>query len=754
MRRFLIALLCIACATGVMATPARRGLWRSLTLTDGTTVQAELRGDAFCHFYQDAEGVRYTRVPGSDTYQPADMATLHARAYQRRKAPAQAATRRAPRRITIGSEHAPLTGTHHELIIMVNFSNCAFEATHTQELYNRIVNEEGFVDMSLGFYDGSVRDYFLAQSDGLFTLEFDIVGPVTLPHPYSYYGRNDSRYDQDEAPERMIIDAVKAVDDDVDFSRYDNDGDGYVDQVFVLYAGKNESAGGDANTVWPHKYNISYSSINNYRPLSQDGVLIDDYACSSELTWTGMEQVSATQYEYTFGLAGIGAICHEFSHCLGLPDVYDTAYENYGMNTWSIMDAGEWNGIECPGYTPAAYTAYERMYCGWRQPTELRTDTIIRGMKPITRGGETFIIRNQAHPDEYYLLENRQLDGWDRALDAIDDQQLLGLLVTHVDFDATIWEYNEVNCTNSTRGQTGNTHQRLHVVAADNSYQSEKTDPVTHYDYYDYADVQGDAYPYQGNDSLTNTSIPRANLYNINTDGTRLLGVGITNIRQNADGTIDFDFRASAGTAPYTPDEVYFYESFDQCAGTGGNDGLWGGSASVAAASLRADNEGWSTQSAFGADKAARFGASRGVTTAQTPEFAINGQAVITFLAAPWEGDGTDLYISAYSDDDEAATFTIAQNHFTMTPGQWTECTTTVTGYGKLHLRFRPTRRFFLDEVRVQAPTAGDAVPGLTPDATPAAAADGPVYDLAGRRIQAGSRTHGVSVSNGHKAVR
>ena len=104
-------------------------------------------------------------------------------------------------------------------------------------------------------------------------------------------------------------------------------------------------------------------------------------------------------------------------------------------------------------------------------------------MKPITRGGETFIIRNPAHPDEFYLLENRQLDSWDRALDYVSENDKMGLIVTHVDFDAKVWAANEVNCTDPDYSLTGNSHQRLHVVAADNSYASEKVDPVTGYGY-------------------------------------------------------------------------------------------------------------------------------------------------------------------------------------------------------------------------------------------------------------------------------
>lgn len=643
---------------------------------------------------------------------------------------------RAPRRIPIGADHAPLVGTHRELIILVNFADMTFQEGHDRTLFDRLANEAGFADMSLGMY-GSVRDYFSDQSDGLFTMHFDVVGPVTLPHPYAYYGRNDTRYKQDVNPAEMIVDAVRAVDDKVDFSQYDNDGDGFVDQVFVIYAGTNESAGGEANTIWPHKYNLSLDPVTDYKPLSLDGILVDDYACTSELTWYGYDE---TGTQLLFGLSGIGTLCHEFSHCLGLPDVYDVAYENYGMNTWDIMDAGEWNGINAPGMTPAAYTAYERMYCGWRQPTELRGDTVVRGVKPISQGGETFIVRNQAHPDEYYLIENRQMTGWDQALEG------RGLVVSHVDFDAQVWEYNEVNCTKADRVQTGNDHQRLHIIAADNSFGTYKEDPVTGAEYYDYEDVMGDAYPYRQLDSLTNTSTPRANLYNSNTDGRKLMNAAITHIRQNDDGTMDFAFRLDA-TGDDSVGETAFYESFDQCSGTGGNDGLWGGSASVASTTLRPDHGGWSTANAYGGHQCARFGGSRGTTIAETPEFAVNGTLQLTFRAAPWQGDGTALQLSAYSADNAAADFRLGQTQFTMREGQWTEFTTTITGYGKLQLRFKPDRRFFLDEVRIGPSEGHSAVIAL-----PFTRGDETLYDLSGRHATKNMlRKGGIFVKKGKK---
>lgn len=748
-RLFFLALSLLVTTTILWAVPARRGQWKMLKLADGSEVRAELRGDAFCHFYQDINGVRYAQMPNSSCYQvitPSQLTTVRA-----------SARRKAPRRITIGQEREPLRGTHRELVILVNFSNLQFQDGNTPDLFNRMLNEENFADMSLGMTDGSARDYFSAQSGGQFTMHFDVVGPVTLPHPYSYYGDNyDDIQAQDVAPEQMVVDAVNLVKSqhtEIDFSNYDNDGDGKVDQVFILYAGKNESAGGDANTIWPHKYSLSQALLT---PVSANGVKVDDYACTSELSPLYTESGTA------FVLAGIGTFCHEFSHCLGLPDVYDVAGVNYGMNTWSIMDQGEWNGFNVAGYTPAGYTAYERMYCGWLQPIELTEDTQIRGMKPLSQGGQSYIIYNQANRNEYYLLENRQMVGWDRCLDGMEEHSLLGLLVTHVDFDAELWSRNLVNCTDPTRlsyEEVSNDHQRLHVVAADNSYQTYKVDPVYNFEWYDYADVMGDCFPYGQLDSLTNTSNPRATLYNKNSDGRKLLNAAITNIKQNADGTIDFDFRIDNVTGDDEAGYVYFYESFNDCAGTGGNDGKWGGAANIGSAAFKADNAGWfATNDKGGANACAKFGNSRTASIVTTPEFAINGSASFSFLAAPWTGEGNQLTLSLYSDDSNLADFTISETTFELQPGQWTEFKTTITGYGKLHVRFTPTEplhRFFLDEVRCESNGSSTGVSQLSIEPSNAANNSSVrYYDLSGRRVAPNALKHGIYIVNGKKIAR
>lgn len=492
-----------------MAVPARRGVWKMLRLNDRTEVRAELRGDEHMHYWQAEDGSVYVQQDSTETYVKTSLDALNAKAAARRSQVNNARSiRRAKTRAAESSN--VYMGERRGLIIMVNFSDKKF--TNDNALYQRIANEKGFTN-AMGF-TGSVRDYFLAQSDNQLDLQFDIVGPVELPNRYRVYGKDNGGVGVDQGVGKMIADACERADTmkladgtEVNFADYDWDGDGEVDQVFVLYAGQGQAAGGDANTVWPQEGVLS-SPLSDHSPITLDGVKIDTYACSCEM---GVNNT----------IDGIGTICHEFSHCFGLPDMYDTnSGGNYGMCIWSVMDYGNYMDNS---FTPAGFTAYERKFCGWREPIVLDKDTIVTSMKAIGDGGDTYIIYNDANHDEYFLLENRQQSGWDAGLFGS------GLLVTHVDYNAEIWSSNKVNSY---------TKQRCVVVPADNSL---LRTPVDTYK----ADIAADLYPSATNNSLTNTSMPATALNNENTDGSLLLNKQITNITQNADGTISFKFTAS-----------------------------------------------------------------------------------------------------------------------------------------------------------------------------------------------------------------
>lgn len=512
-------------ALSIQAIPARKGLKKQITLSNGEKVTAELCGDEFFSYWKTDEGKKYVLDADKEVFTQNQFDQFFATGMAKRaKANAMRAQNIASvkgmpgTRAGLGSEHQEYKGKKKGLIILVNYTDTKFGFGHNQAFFNRIANETGYTS-SLGFV-GSVKDYFLAQSNGQFELDFDVVGPYTLPHDHAYYGRHSSDGSNDARPGSMIRDAVRLADADVDFTQYDWNGDNYVDQVYVLYAGLGEAAGGDANTIWPHEWYLSSSDVGSAYE-TQDNVFIDRYATGSELQLNrlGNRQVG-----------GIGTLCHEFSHCLGLPDLYDTQGGNYGMGTWDLLDQGSYNdadGRQGLGMCPPNYSAYEKIYCGWAEPTVLDRATTVKGVQAQhEKYGQIFAVVNDNNPNEYYLLENRRKDNgdiWDQGIAAS------GLMIQYVDYADSIWNYNIVNATSGTiANYFHHDHQSLTIFHADNTT----------------ANPEGDLYPYNGNNSLTDTSTPAATIYN----GGSFMGKPITNITQNADGTIDFDFMGGSST--------------------------------------------------------------------------------------------------------------------------------------------------------------------------------------------------------------
>lgn len=663
------ALLCLALS--VWAVPAKRGVWCSLSLVDGTEVKAQLVGDEFLHYYVSEDGTKYVQDESTGLYRKmTDEVTVQRRSAVRR-AQAQGRQKRMLRKAQASNA---FQGTKKGLIILVQFTDSKFKSGHDLALYERIANDENY---SGNNFRGSIKDYFKAQSHGQFELDFDVAGICQLQHPYAYYGKNNSQK-EDVKPGEMVAEAcLWAHEHGINFSKYDWNGDGEVDQVFVLYAGHGEASYKDANTIWPHMYYLSASDYG--KPLSLDGVTVDTYACSSELNGDG-------------NLDGIGTFCHEFSHCMGFRDLYDTSYAGwFGMGDFDLMCSGSYNGdSKCP----AGYSAYEKAQCGWltlKDMTNIEQETSIVGVQPMSADGDAYIIKNKGHEDEYYILENRQKTGWDSYLPAS------GLMITHVDYDADIWDWNMPNTSGKYEDANGNTktndHQRLTIFRAGKSTA-------------EYGDAS-DLYPYGSNNSLTKTSSPASTLYNTNSDGSNYMHIDINNIAVKS-GKASFTLsNRNAGTdTPVIPSgSTLLYESFDECDGTGGNDGIWGGR-SIGAGTPTYDNKGWtSTQGKVYASSACvRVGTSSVNGDITTPSFTVNGKAVLSFKAGAWNtsGDGTTLNLSVSNG-------TISPSSVTMKKGEWTDYNVTITANGNVKTTFKASKlRFFLDEVKVtDASTSG-----------------------------------------------
>ncbi len=329
----------------------------------------------------------------------------------------------------------PLIGEKRGLVILVEFKDKKFVSQTAKQDFTRLLNEPNYNDKK-GDYKatGSAKDYFKASTNNIFDPTFDVVGPYTLSGDVSYYGGNDPIYKRDMRPREMVIEACNLANNDVNFSDYDTDNNGEVDMVFIYYAGGNEAEGNDANTIWPHKWQLAYPYA------SHDGKTIKIYACSSELNRRNV-------------MCGIGTFCHEFSHVLGLPDFYNTTkLGEYTVGEWDIMTEGPYNN---GGNTPPSWLAHERFYLGYLSPT-LLSGVGEKTLEPIITSNQAFLLSPSddthnldganPYPQYYYLLENKQYLGWDSVYTTRRGSYLgHGLLITKVNFDSNEWEQNSPN---------------------------------------------------------------------------------------------------------------------------------------------------------------------------------------------------------------------------------------------------------------------------------------------------------------------
>lgn len=513
---YLMLSMLFAFGAAANAIPAKK-LQKVITLTNGTQVSVELRGDEYLSWWEGTDGTAYRATADENVFEAFDLEAQKPAAAARRARTEQGRVARLARVKNslkgaddkmrgLGGDHITYKGVKKGLVVLVDFKNKKFADGHDLEYYKNVINGKDFSDEEEG-YVGSVRDYFLAQSNGQFELDFDVVGPVTMSKNYGYYG-NDGAYQKDEKVYEMIKEACDGIQDKVNLKDYDWDGDGEADQVFFLYAGLGQASGGSAGTIWPHESELRYWPCG---VLSYSTGKINTYACANELQ-------PETQGSSRYISAGIGTICHEFSHCLGFADMYDTTGGGgYGMSVFDVMDQGSYNGN---GFVPCNYTAFERIYAGWVEPIELIDPATVKDMKSVSDYGRPFIMYNYKNTNEYFLMENRQNTGWDKGLYGSN-----GLLIVHVNYVPSRWANNSVN-------SSAEKIQCCTVVNADGSREN------TQYS------LQGDLYPYEVkgvtmNDEFTDESEPAAKLYTKNSDNSYALGIPITQIKRSK-GSISF----------------------------------------------------------------------------------------------------------------------------------------------------------------------------------------------------------------------
>lgn len=400
-------------------------------------------------------------------------------------------------------------------IIMAEFPDVPFQAGTTAEKLSRQFNETGYSDEPGA--QGSVKQYFTEQSNGIFSPSFDIVGKVKMSHPRSYYGENYANGAIDMRKVEFVREAIQlAVASGADFSKYKT-GDQDVPLVTIVYAGGGEHSSYEAgceDLLWAH-----------FMPLTVDagGTNIRSYFIGNEMLHS-YKQLESGEIVIKGGQNdGIGVFCHEFGHALGLPDVYTTVRHEgedrnfLTPNYWSVMDYGQYF---YNGYAPVGYTAYERAFMGWLRVERLATPAHLT-LYPQGREGEgptAFALVNPANASEYFILENRQPSTWHpKAMGH-------GMLVTHIDYLASQWQSNSLN--------NDPAHRRFSIVYADNDHSPRTANTST------WANYKGDLFPgTTAASSLTDTTTPSTAVF---TGGA--LSQPLYNITETPEGLVTFSY--------------------------------------------------------------------------------------------------------------------------------------------------------------------------------------------------------------------
>ena len=535
MKKICISLmLLLSCAIAAVAMPAKPG-WHTVKQSDGSTLQIQAVGNAFNHALLTTDGLMVARADDGDFYYFSSltgMTAVRAHDVSSRTATEKAFVgvqrsnlvmkakefpyMHAKGKLGVGGSNAeadvPALGTRKVPIILVEFNDKRFNNTREQIIQAML---SGNI---------SVQQYFRDQSNGKYDPDFEVFGIYTLSQNRQNYGGNDSG-GNDKGLGLMVTEACQmAAADGVDFSRFDTNNDSYCDVVIVIYAGVGEAQASYTypQAIWPCNWNLQsaayYGMGGNgaFRP-NGTGPYVNNFAVFNELHGSN---------DYTSTIDGMGTFCHELGHCLGLPDFYDTNYGgHYGMGTWDIMDTGCYANDT---YTPVGYSAYEKKFMGWidyvvANPGTHYTLPIWNQKNEDT--DKALYIPSDINSNEYFIIENRRQQGWDRYLPG------QGMLIHHITYSANRWQANTPNNENI---------QLVTIMPADNTLSTNNE--------------SGDTWPRNNKTEFTDTSTPAAKLNmaaNGNISGNAgYLGKPVTEMVINNDGTASFWFMKGAVTDP------------------------------------------------------------------------------------------------------------------------------------------------------------------------------------------------------------
>ncbi|HJE39457.1 MAG: hypothetical protein C7K11_08455 [Candidatus Amulumruptor caecigallinarius] len=524
MRKIWISLIAMSIAMPSTAVIARKGVY-NIAQSDGSTISVIKVGDERSHIYMTTDGIPVYRTDSTEDFHymtpsgrsdikahNADRRDYNELSFLRENITDLSAGQILQSRIRLSQRVKTANATSpHKTSEVVNKGKAKIPVLLVQYADKKFIDSDPLATFERFFKDGdeSARQYFEDQSNGLFQPQFDVYGPYTLSGNRATYGGNDY-WGNDKGVGTMVAQACIGLSGQIDFSQYDNDGDGQCDTVIVLYAGEGEASSDVDESVWPCQWELSSSDYK--KSLSYNSTTIDRFAVFNELNVaSGTPKVE-----------GIGTFCHEFSHCLGLPDFYDTNYNgHFGMSYWSLMDSGCYNN---DGYTPIGYSAYEKEFMGWLTIEPATENTLYT--LPLFNSGNSATdkavkITNPADTDEYYIIENRANQGWDEYMPAE------GLMITHVTYSQSAWNNNTVNDYDL---------QRMTIIPADGELK------LNSYSYYgdtyyeaDEESLRGDLWPYGQTDALTDDTTPS---FSPNTGSA--VGMPVTEMARNSDGTISF----------------------------------------------------------------------------------------------------------------------------------------------------------------------------------------------------------------------